>query len=70
MKMNGSVVSEKNRKKKRRRKKEGNEKMSNKSDERPGRVVGQFFSPLSLTISSHHRCRPSVKENEAIRFVL
>ena len=23
--------------------KEGNEKMSNKSDERPGRVVGQFF---------------------------
>jgi hypothetical protein len=52
------------------RKKEGNEKMSNKSDERPGRVVGQFFSPLSLTISSHHRCRPSVRENEAILFVL
>ncbi len=30
-----------------------------------GRVDGQFFSSLSLTISSHHRCRPSAKKERS-----
>jgi hypothetical protein len=70
MKIDG-VVSEKNRKKKREEKRnKGMRRCLINQTRGPVELSGSFFSRLSSTISSHHRCRPSVKENEAILFLL
>ncbi len=65
MKIDG-VVSEKNRKKK----EKGMRRCLINQTRDPVELSGSFFLLLSLTISSHQRCRPNVRENDTILSVL